>query len=383
MLDLLEEQSLSPAHLVHLNVYLSSQSHFATLNKIYSSYFGVDPPSRACVGINLEDSLSCHLLLDATASDDGINYSQETKVLSNSFTPSRSRKVLHIQSRSYWAAANIGPYSQSVNAHGRITISGQIGLLPTTLQLASPIPLQITLALQHARRVFKATLEGRAEKQQGWIEGCICWVDDANFLVAARNAWQAQKSRDEDEASWESEWLGQGRLLEMVPVTYLVLPSKGLPRSATVEWQLFAHDGRSVVSEEDDDGHDDDDKAHPPVLQKDAGSFGNFSATWNVTASKKGASTLGIAHLNKTFNPSGSPLSSLLSTALSLKVLYYRQDFLEERKSLQILTVILSNPFTLFYILQYKQAQRHCLVQSPLFQSVLATMLSSNSAMLP
>jgi diphthine-ammonia ligase len=286
----------------------------------------VDPPSRACVGVNLSEQSSCHLILDAVAFDDGVDYSK-----GSTLSPPRLRKVLHVQGRSYWAAANIGPYSQSVHAQERITIAGQIGLLPATLQLAIPPSLEIALSLQHARRVFNATLEGRAEKQRGWIEGCICWIDDLRWLSAARNAWQAQ-SGNESTVGWEAEWLGAGLTVDDIPVTFVVLPKVALPRSASVEWQLFAHDGQAVPNSNDSDDDDDDDgEASTPTFSAvEDVSFGPFDARWKTIASKKGASAMGIMHLMRSSsNTFSQSTADHLSTALSLKVLYHQQDDLE------------------------------------------------------
>lgn len=59
------------------------------------------------------------------------------------------KKCLHVQSRSYWAPANIGPYSQAIScpvssANGQntnakvISIAGQIPLVPHTMALPAP-----------------------------------------------------------------------------------------------------------------------------------------------------------------------------------------------------------------------------------------------------
>lgn len=333
LVDELRAQLLSPAHLVHLNVYLSSQGDFATLNKVYQSYFGVDPPSRACIGINLSEQSACHLILDAVAFDDGVDYSKQSSLLP---PPPRLRKVLHVQGRSYWAAANIGPYSQSVNTQGRITIAGQIGLVPATLQLARPPSLEIALSLQHARRVFKATLEGRAEKQRGWMEGCICWIDDVQWLNAARRAWQAQSSHNDDVLAWEADWLGAGLAVKDIPVAFVILLKGALPRSASVEWQLFAHDGQGVFNAEketDADGNEDVDdyggEAPTPTAVAEIGSLGGFEARWRTISSKEGASALGIMHLTRGNGTSSHVVADHFLTALSLKVLYHDQDDLD------------------------------------------------------
>ena len=70
---------------------------FASINAVYSSYFGVSPPARACVAVDLPASL--RLMLDCVA------YAEEK---------ASDRQALHVQGLSYWAPANIGPYSQAV-----------------------------------------------------------------------------------------------------------------------------------------------------------------------------------------------------------------------------------------------------------------------------
>lgn len=69
---------------------------FPAVNAIYKTFFGISPPTRACVATPLP--LGERLRLEAVA------FVGEDK----------DRKALHVQSLSYWAPANIGPYSQSV-----------------------------------------------------------------------------------------------------------------------------------------------------------------------------------------------------------------------------------------------------------------------------
>lgn len=67
---------------------------FAAANKAYAEFFGVSPPSRACVGVDLPEGVG--VILECVARKDN------------------TRRALHVQSLSYWAPANIGPYSQAV-----------------------------------------------------------------------------------------------------------------------------------------------------------------------------------------------------------------------------------------------------------------------------
>ena len=68
---------------------------FARVNSVYATYFGSSPPARACVAIDLPDNVRVKL--------DAVAFIEQN--------PSE-RQALHVQGLSYWAPANIGPYSQ-------------------------------------------------------------------------------------------------------------------------------------------------------------------------------------------------------------------------------------------------------------------------------
>jgi diphthine-ammonia ligase len=93
----LSEHSLSFSHIANINVFISSMEDFASINAVYATYFGVSPPARACVAVDLPHPL--RVMLDC------VIYAEQ-KV--------DDRKALHVQGFSYWAPANIGPYSQAI-----------------------------------------------------------------------------------------------------------------------------------------------------------------------------------------------------------------------------------------------------------------------------
>ena len=70
---------------------------FVRVNAVYGNYFGSSPPARACVAVDLPEGLRIKL--------DCIAYAE---------TKPEDRQALHVQGLSYWAPANIGPYSQAV-----------------------------------------------------------------------------------------------------------------------------------------------------------------------------------------------------------------------------------------------------------------------------
>lgn len=70
---------------------------FSRVNAVYGTFFGISPPARACVGIDLPPNISVKL--------DCVAFVEHTLL---------ERQSLHVQSLSYWAPANIGPYSQAI-----------------------------------------------------------------------------------------------------------------------------------------------------------------------------------------------------------------------------------------------------------------------------
>lgn len=128
-LEILSSQSLSlPLHTAHITLLLPSMSLFAPANAIYASYFGTSPPSRATVAVPLRGG---RVVLEVVGFDDR---PQSTRISADSNEmdemreahgdetdqadrPERrigGRQALHVQGLSYWAPANIGPYSQAV-----------------------------------------------------------------------------------------------------------------------------------------------------------------------------------------------------------------------------------------------------------------------------
>ncbi|KAF2842812.1 adenine nucleotide alpha hydrolases-like protein [Patellaria atrata CBS 101060] len=176
----LTRYNLNPTSIVSSLVLLRSMSDFAPLNPIYASFFPtLNPAARITIATG-------------TSLPPGINIALSVIVDKG---PAERRRILHVQSRSYWAPANIGPYSQAVgvpvtphlNTPNRIQalndddddedielktepaeivhIAGQIPLVPATMTPVSsslPIPetgaleTQAALALQHLFRIGRA-----------------------------------------------------------------------------------------------------------------------------------------------------------------------------------------------------------------------------------
>ncbi|WYZ34741.1 hypothetical protein EsH8_I_001017 [Colletotrichum jinshuiense] len=145
-------------------IALRSMSDFPAVNKIYSRLFQhPNPPSRvtiSCGGLHAGGAINVHLTVKPDLEP-------------------RERNGLHVQSRSYWAPANIGPYSQAIDvplsggkpvqpeAEGdegqaavgtrSVTIAGQIPLVPASMVLPAEkegnLEMQVVLSLQHLWRI--------------------------------------------------------------------------------------------------------------------------------------------------------------------------------------------------------------------------------------
>ena len=89
---LLEQSKVSLSDdAVKVRLFVPDMGEFATLNKIYCSFFSIMPPVRVCVAINAKE-----IGIEVTALKP---------------TAQLLKKCLHVQSFSNWAPACIGPYS--------------------------------------------------------------------------------------------------------------------------------------------------------------------------------------------------------------------------------------------------------------------------------
>lgn len=151
--DLLSSASLEASQITNTIIALRRMADFPKVNAEYGKLFPKpNPPSRV--------TISCGDLLP-----DGCNIAIYLTVPSSQVKVDRNG--LHVQSRSYWAPANIGPYSQAIDIPitakhvdtglRSIAIAGQIPLIPATMVLPTPSEtshqLQIVLSLQHLWRV--------------------------------------------------------------------------------------------------------------------------------------------------------------------------------------------------------------------------------------
>ncbi|EPQ59934.1 hypothetical protein GLOTRDRAFT_125792 [Gloeophyllum trabeum ATCC 11539] len=208
--------SLEVRNCTNISIFLSSMDLFARVNAVYSTYFATSPPARACVAVDLPSPI--RIMLDCVA------YSREAI---------SERSALHVQSLSYWAPANIGPYSQAITAGQRIFISGQIGLIPSSMALPSPrsLCLETALVFQHAKRIMEVLKGHHSEARIGHAQLALYWVSNTESLPMVK---QAAYVYYED---------------SHIPALFVVV--KALPRDALVEKQMLCHTGRFPIRDED------------------------------------------------------------------------------------------------------------------------------------
>ena len=116
------------------------------------------------------------------------------------------KNTLHVQSISFWAAANIGPYAQATAVGDYVFIAGQIGLIPNKMELAESLEEQLNVSLFN--------LEQLNVEMGSTPWGAVCYITNPKDYPKVLSAWKSQS------------------LLLTVGV-------RGLPRSALVEWQTL------------------------------------------------------------------------------------------------------------------------------------------------
>ncbi|KAF2474556.1 adenine nucleotide alpha hydrolases-like protein [Lindgomyces ingoldianus] len=191
----LASHNLASSSIVHTTLLLRSISLFPLLNPIYSTLFpNPNPPSRVTVACGPTMPSGVAVMLSAIISK------------------TSPRKGLHVQGRSYWAPANIGPYSQAISiplnppaTHVSedqdtdeeipsetdakcevVYVAGQIPLIPASMEaLDSGFKEQAVLALQHLWRV------GRAVNVRWWTVG-VAYISGCSAAEARERVRVAQ-----------------------------------------------------------------------------------------------------------------------------------------------------------------------------------------------
>ncbi|KAI9750426.1 MAG: hypothetical protein M4579_006481 [Chaenotheca gracillima] len=284
----LSTASRSSDDIVFTAIYLRSMASFAGVNEAYALLFSrPNPPARLTVALGDSMLLGVDIMLSLIV-DMG---------------PIDRRNGLHVQSRSYWAPANIGPYSQAVSVQqvskshnlqldsSTSYIAGQIPLMPASMDLPPPsmadqspnqsgFLLRALLSLQHLWRIGTV-------KEVDWWTGAIAFVTGNDLARKARIAghvWNkrhslafedAQQDQESDMDPWDRQYgtnhdsgFPQGRAtripnLEVIrgrqepiaPPPFFAVQVHELPRACDIEWvaTLGITTARLIVDDFEDD----------------------------------------------------------------------------------------------------------------------------------
>jgi len=199
--NILATLHLTFSQLAFTTILLRSMVDFAEVNKLYSTLFiRPNPPARVTIACG--EDLPVGVLVMLCVIVDRCLWSE--------------RRALHVQSRSYWAPANIGPYSQAVavplgnvfenREHPELVyVAGQIPLVPASMELvSSDFREQAILSLQHLWRIGRAM--GVA-----WWTSAIAFITSSSKQEArdraavAQLVWEAAHERREENENSDIE----------------------------------------------------------------------------------------------------------------------------------------------------------------------------------
>ena len=192
----LTNYKLNFSQFINTNLLLSNINNFTLINNIYSKYFQLKPPSRVCIQTIQDPNTLLRLELIGVLEE-------------------QSSYCMHIQSYSYWAPANIGPYAQCYTVNQWVFIAGQIGLIPSEMELTE-INIQPQLSLEHCQTVLAAN----SSDVTCYLTGS-CYGTNRNILEQSHHIFDT---------------LYGGEVAHHMG--YIIIPA--LPKNAVCEWHLTA-----------------------------------------------------------------------------------------------------------------------------------------------
>lgn len=206
----LAKQDMTLFDVSMVSLLVQDMASFAEVNGYYSQYFKYAlPPARLCVE---KGTIGARVQLSAIAFK-----RREGEI----------RKGLHVQGRSYWAPANIGPYAQTIESDQIYFLSGQIGLLPKDLSLVPDARIQSVISLQHLTRVSRSV--------DATLKACVAFTDTQDLVPLIRQTWRLYL----DSLAEEPE--------------LLIAVVDALPREARVEWSGYSVKEAVDMYEDNDD----------------------------------------------------------------------------------------------------------------------------------
>lgn len=244
-----------PEKIVFATVLLRSMDDFSSMNDIYTSLFpNPNPPARVTIACDLPPGVNVQVSFEyGPASPD--------------------RQGLLVQSRSYWAPANIGPYSQSISiplpesgSESRLVyVAGQIPLEPASMDIVTGnYTTRAVLALQHLWRI------GAAMQVNWWVCAVAYLTASGSGETKAQLAWKLwermhvkpEEEEEEEVDIWDIKY-GQGHAhtqtaslpdfsLSNTTPPFLAVQVADLPRNTDIEWQGLGCQCSGVQVEETD-----------------------------------------------------------------------------------------------------------------------------------
>ncbi|KAI5269011.1 adenine nucleotide alpha hydrolases-like protein [Aureobasidium subglaciale] len=256
MTQLTKDHNIKPSSIAFTTILLRSMSEFGAVNLAYGSHFTTpNPPARVTIACGSSLPANTHVSLSVIVLHDEV---------------AALKQGLHVQSRSYWAPANIGPYSQAITmpltpgtqVPQLVHIAGQIPLHAPTMEfpkqgdmtLAQHFAAQATLSLQHLWRIAQITHVTKFLGAVAFISSTSP-VPVSSRVTTALRTWKlahevpatdAEDEESEDVDVWDRQQFGSTETVNTstqrrdivnasIPPCF-VAEVEGLPRDAVVEW---------------------------------------------------------------------------------------------------------------------------------------------------
>jgi diphthine-ammonia ligase len=263
MSRLIKDHNVSPSSIAFTTILLRDMSEFGAVNLAYGSRFTTpNPPSRVTIACGSALPANTHVSLSAM-------------ILHNDLAA--QKQGLHVQSRSYWAPANIGPYSQAIVTPASlpvlpklIHIAGQIPLHPPTMEFPPQgtstsekhFTAQTLLALQHLWRIAQIMHATHFLGAVAFI-GSTANTSAHSRVTSALQSWklahqppttdETDDEQDDDFDVWDQRQFGSTgntqtstQRKDIVNISVppcFVAEVESLPRDAPIEWASIGVEG--------------------------------------------------------------------------------------------------------------------------------------------
>lgn len=249
---------------IMVHIFVKSMKDFAAVNDAYGSVFDVNPPARATVQLSLPAPVKVQIDCVAVSKMKNSNSSIIR------WEGIDRRETMHVQGLSFWAPANIGPYSQAVLAYGHVYQAGQIGLQPSVMDMASPKePGETQLSAELCQSLVnqKSVIEAMGYRLEADTALAICYV--AANSSSDRVATEKLVTRSWDNLRKALIMSGEQSESSLAAPPFVVVWVPGLPRNAKAEWELILSAPMKVVDDGDTDSVDTDHLHHAKVFETD------------------------------------------------------------------------------------------------------------------